>query len=208
MAGRTIYGLEAAAGYAARCANNGRVAVIIGCDTLARALGQLVYRPREQPRFTNHDVARRVAGLKTLVMEEDNAIPNLLMVRHMEVIEDAQISMNEASQDVGVDTPCLNVYQPFHGVKVVFSGNHLQQITPPGGVDLVKPDGTVVPFISHATSNTAMWGFSVVNHAQARVLVAVVHGNHRLLGLMQELHRTGCACAWSRDNDTIILCNY
>lgn len=57
----------------------------------------------------------------------------------------------------------------------------------------MKADGSVLPFITQPTSSAALWGFSAVNHADARMLVAVVHGTHRLVSLMQELHRTGCA---------------
>ena len=33
---------------------------------------------------------------------------------------------------------------------------------------------------------------SPFKHPEARVLVLVVHGNHRLMGMMHQLHATGC----------------
>lgn len=96
-----MYDLAAADGNAARCANSGRVVVNIGCDTLARTLGYGYYQQQERPRFSEDGVAQRVAGLKTLIIEEASAISNHLMTRHMRVIEDAQMLVNESLRSNG-----------------------------------------------------------------------------------------------------------
>lgn len=113
----------------------------------------------------------------------------------LQAIRDAKDQVNRAAQTAGHQVGYADITAPFHGVKVVFSGDYLQRMVAPAGVSKVTNDGVPHPFDPPATGSDVMWAMADLKRGGTRVLVLVVHDNHRLLGLMHAMHATGFATA-------------
>lgn len=174
---------------AARCANSGRVAVNVGCTTFARRLKYGSYTPHAEHAYSNITAAEEVAQIQMLIAEEVTAVPNRLLQQHLGARTAARRSVNLAHERLQQQPP-YTIEGPLGGLKLIASGDHLQQIVVTGSVGRVQATGVPVPFVPPQGTGRRIWELSEL--ADAKVLVLVVHGNHRLLGRMHELHRTGC----------------
>lgn len=106
-------------------------------------------------------------------------------------MRDAKVQVNNAAVRAGQALVHTDIAAPFHGVKVVFSGDHLQRMVAPPGVGTVGNDGVPHPYVPPATGPDVMWRVSDLKRVDTRVLVVVVHNNHRLQGMMHRMHETG-----------------
>lgn len=175
----------------ARVANSGLVAVNAGCDTFGRRLQYGKYDARRSRPYCDAQSADAAAAIKFMVVEEATAIPDRLLTAHLCAVKHAKVQANESVAAYG-GVPHANVEGPFGGMKVLMSGDHLQSLTSRGGVGRVLADGVALAWQPPPHSCDDLWRTAPFKHPEARVLVMVVHGNHRLKGMMHKLHATGC----------------
>lgn len=183
----------------ARCVHSGRLAATIGCETYARCMSYGSYAPHEHPPYSDISAAKRIADLNMLFAEEVTAMPNRSTEHHLGAYKAAKQSVNWAASRLLRPEPYDDLEQPLAGMKLVASGDHLQQIVAPGGIGRIVDDpnsgdhGTAVPYMSADAPADNVWQLQSLQREDANVLVLFVHDNHRLLGRMHEMHRTGCA---------------
>lgn len=187
---------------AARCANSGRVAVNASCETFARRFRYGSHAARETPAYADPKVATEIAGIKVLIAEEATATPNRLAERHLGAYRDAKESVNWGRGKFNQPDMYTDLKAPIAGLKLVLCGDHLQQIVSSGGVGCVTKSGDdkgkAVPCMPPPDAGDNVWELKSLQHAQAKVLVVVMHDNHRLLGKMHEMVCTGCALLMSQ----------
>jgi len=186
--GEQCYGREATA----HCANSGRVAVNVDCQTFGKRLQYGKHRPWAARPYTDISVARDVGGIKLLLVEEATAIPSRLFNQHVNAVKTAQEEVNRSVNIVGLPQEFTAVSAPIHGMKLVATGDYLQQIVPGGGVGMVKDDGTYAAYVPHVGANNTAWKIEALQHPNATVLIVIAHGNHRLLSKMFVMLNTGC----------------
>lgn len=205
VAGRAMHDLAKdhfGADRAARCANSGRIAATVGCDTFAH---RFHYGSRKEgaprPYGMNTSNAIDVADVKCLIVEEVTAMPNRLAEKHLAAYRDAKVTVNAEVQDADEEPRYHDLGRPLYGLKLIASGDPLQQIACPPGVARIKPGeqrnnfadrGEAVASVPAANEGKRVWDLPSLQHADAKVLVLVFHGNHRLLGVMLEANSTGC----------------
>jgi len=187
---------------AAHCANSGRVAVNVGgnCMTFGTRLKYGAHRPHEAVRYTDLATARGVADVKLLLVEEATAIPNRLFDLHLAAMKDAKMVVNDAAQVCGQPSEYPDIDAPVHGVKLVATGDYLQQIVGSAGVGQITEHGRCHPYFPPRAASTKPWRLSALQHDDANVLVVIGHGNKRLLSKMYLMLATGCdsmsECVW------------
>eukprot|EP00892_Ulva_mutabilis_P000734 jgi/Ulvmu1/10661/UM066_0043.1 len=175
----------------ARVANSCKVAVNANCKTIAKAFNYGVYDAQRQPRYNGMQKAMEVAALQVILWEESSSIGGMLIVKHLHALRDAKLQCNYDATKRGHPIPFPNVHSPFHGVKMIFFGDTMQQLHGLFGVGSVSMHGTPAPFSAPAAHTGTMWEAAPFRHAAARVAVLIVHGNFRLQGILHEMHSTG-----------------
>lgn len=176
---------------AARCAQSGRHAANARCMTLARRFRYGSYMQRAQI-YLNLQAADEVAQIQMLIIEEATSVPNHMLQQHIGARTAARKSVNLARTRLQQDAP-YEITTGLDGLKLMVSGDHLQQIVSTGSVGRViasgEEAGVAVP-AQPAKQGKCIWDLPILQGA--KVLVIVAHGNHRLLGMMHKLHCTGC----------------
>lgn len=180
---------------AAHCANSGRIAVNVGgrCTTFGRRLRNGHHRASETHGYMDVRVAREVASIKVLMVEEATSIAPRVFSEHMSKLKDAKELVNSAVAALGKPAEFPEVGSAVHGVRLLASGDYLQKIIASGGVGRVDDTGRYSPYVPPAAAGYEPWHLEALQHPYARVLFLVGHGNCRLRSKMFELFSTGCA---------------
>lgn len=110
----------------------------------------------------------------------------------MQAYRPAKVQCKTAAREAGGGLAFDDVDEPFHGLKVVATGDHLQRIQARAGVGCVRQTGDPMGYHQKAEDTHALWSAPPFRHPAAKILFLAVHGNHRLQGLLRELHATGC----------------
>ena len=110
----------------------------------------------------------------------------------VQVLKDAKTQVNRAARRKGRPEPHTDLDRPNAGVKIVASGDHLQQVAAAGGIGRVLPDGTAEQYAPPPSSSDVVWGTSVFRDRRMDVLTLIIQGNHRLVGKMRIALATGC----------------
>lgn len=141
---------------AAHCANSGRVAVNVGgrCTTFGKRLHNGSFRASHEHGYKTVAVARDVADIKVLLVEEATSIAPRMFSDHVAKLKAAKDMVNAAVSPPEGPLEYPDVDSPVHGVKMLASGDYLQQIFASGGVGKVDEAGTCHLYVPPADDST------------------------------------------------------